>query len=77
MTYIILNVIMRATVDDFVEYDIPFQSKGKNQFMHFIIAIFAAYSSPFSTSLFRSALAKYFVNDVICRPRYFSCRFGM
>ncbi|CAB4035274.1 Hypothetical predicted protein [Paramuricea clavata] len=27
MTYIILNVIMKATVDDFVKYDIPFQSK--------------------------------------------------
>ncbi|XP_028417725.1 transmembrane 7 superfamily member 3-like [Dendronephthya gigantea] len=27
MTYIILNVIMRATVDDFVKYDVPFQSK--------------------------------------------------
>ena len=29
MTYIILDVIMKATMDDFVEYDVPFQSKGK------------------------------------------------
>ena len=31
MTYIILNVIMKATVDDFVQYDVPFQTKGKTK----------------------------------------------
>ena len=28
MTYIVLDIVMKATVDDFVEYDVPFQSKG-------------------------------------------------
>lgn len=32
LSYIILDVIMKATMDDFQKYDIPFQTKGKQAF---------------------------------------------